>query len=231
MKKLFIIFSILLISSTNYINNKILTTIKSGHDVIKYQEPIPHYKIILKDKLMNIGISSKEIGINVKGYHDIINIFILLDNNCNITKLSILESKEDPKYSAGIETEEYLKKFKGMNEKSGFFPGIDIDEVSGATISLLALCKSVKLSLIKIKPYYPDIYKYKKQGILKSLGLKISKVLGIKKKPAPDNGDLSTSNLEPKWPVSSINKNKINELIKKGNLSDKEAEYYIKRED
>lgn len=84
---------------------------------------------------------------NVYGKSMPITFLVIFDGNCKILNSSVIKYREP--YGGAVRNEEWNSQFKNKDADSGYDVGIDIDGISGATISVNSISKGVrKLALL-----------------------------------------------------------------------------------
>ena len=81
------------------------------------------------------------------GFNGPIRFLLVLNEEQQISELQILEHREDPGLGELITRSAFLDQFKGLDKDSAFSLGIDIQAVSGATISSRAFTTGVRRAL------------------------------------------------------------------------------------
>ena len=79
------------------------------------------------------------------GYGGPMRVAVGLDMSGNLAGVSVVDHKETLPFFDRIKVDDYIKPLIGKNCGDAFIPGDDIDAVSGATVSLGALAKSLRL--------------------------------------------------------------------------------------
>ncbi|MBF0252727.1 MAG: 4Fe-4S binding protein [Candidatus Omnitrophica bacterium] len=83
------------------------------------------------------------------GYRDMIYTLVGVDAKGRITGVKIIEENETPKYTRGLLNEGswFLDQFIGKDITDGFSLGIDVDAITGATISSSTISRSIETAL------------------------------------------------------------------------------------
>lgn len=95
------------------------------------------------------GFQSSEIVKDITGWGGPISLGIIVDDAFRILHLTILQHSETLSFFRGIEEPWFLGQFIGKDPSSKLEPGIDIDGLSQATVSVTALCQTVRATLKK----------------------------------------------------------------------------------
>ena len=92
-----------------------------------------------------------------QGFHNLIYFYMVLDTNGTIEHLQILSHNEDPGLGSLVTRAEFLDQFIGLNMEDDVALGMDIQGVTGATISSRAVIRGVRKELDRFKQaFYPD---------------------------------------------------------------------------
>jgi len=95
------------------------------------------------------------------GYGGPMRTAVGLDMSGKLTGAAIVEHKETVPFFNRIRAEEYIKRLVGKRYTNSFTPGVDIDTVSGATVSLNAMATSMRrgVDLAADKGLKLDVYR------------------------------------------------------------------------
>lgn len=105
--------------------------------------PVPHYPATNTDV---VAFNSHDITPGIKGYAGAIEVLLSVDAKGTITEIAILWHRETLNYVRSMLERSYLTQFIGKNVSDDFEPGRDIDAISRATVSVKALCDTVRES-------------------------------------------------------------------------------------
>lgn len=106
------------------------------------------FKIVDKDKtLLGYTLSSKPYTSDIKGYHNITPVIIVLDKKQTIQKVAILSHYETEAYIKRLEKLTYFNNWNGQTVEKALEKKAAIDSYSGATISANALSKNIEIVL------------------------------------------------------------------------------------
>ncbi|MBE3598341.1 MAG: RnfABCDGE type electron transport complex subunit D [Limnochordaceae bacterium] len=79
-----------------------------------------------------------------QGYHDVIRLAVGIDPEVKeLLGVRVLQQSETPGLGSRIEEEGFLGQFAGKSLDDAFMPGEDVDGISGATVSSVAVCDIV----------------------------------------------------------------------------------------
>jgi len=95
-------------------------------------------------EIAGYAVLSTDITRDIMGYGGPIPVLLAFDGEGNILNLKVLPNKETPAYVFYIFSEDFLRSFRGKSARDTFEIGIDVDAVSGATVSLTSLVKTIK---------------------------------------------------------------------------------------
>lgn len=133
---------------------KEIRTVYPGASEFRYRtSPFPHYALYEKDggtgrkNLSGYAFLTTDVAPQVTGYAGPIMALVGMDLTGKITGVRILEHSETFSYVDRMTQTDWLKQFLGLNRESPMLPGEGIDGISGATVSVEALCRSVKQGL------------------------------------------------------------------------------------
>jgi len=159
LKKIIIILAIVTLLGAWFISYKGKTekTNENTNDVNQYAEVLKQaypqaeeFEKIFPDPLTFSARDSnqKEIGFvafgEANGYGGPLKIAVGIDLNGHIISTIIAEQKETPSYLEEVIKKGYLDKFKTVKVTSPFVLGVDLNGVSGATISSKAIAKAIR---------------------------------------------------------------------------------------
>ncbi len=111
-------------------------------------EPVDHY--VVKDSAgTTVGIAALTSAVPppVRGYRGEIDVLVGIDLAGKITGVSILSHDEDPQYMKRVTDGGFLQKFVGRSVDRGFD---DIEAVTGATISSIAVKKDIATAVFEL---------------------------------------------------------------------------------
>jgi len=83
----------------------------------------------------------------ILGYAGPIELMVGVENPGKVTGVKILSHNETPTFVQGIEDEWFLGQFKGKTLGDSIMPFKDLDGITHATVTVEAICKSVKTAL------------------------------------------------------------------------------------
>ena len=106
----------------------------------------PHY---LADGGL-VAFNSYDIAPEIRGYAGPIKTLVVLDPDGTIRGVSILSHRETKNYVHSMLEASYLASFNGMSINAQIEPGVDIDAISRATVSVDALADTVRISSRKV---------------------------------------------------------------------------------
>jgi len=113
---------------------------------VKDADP-PHYIAYKKSgdqkEVLGYAVTSASCGVHIQGYGGEIPVLLALSPDGRILGLKILENNETPSYVSYLFSDDFLKKFRGKSPENPLKIGSNIDAVTGATVSLTALAKTV----------------------------------------------------------------------------------------
>ncbi len=110
--------------------------------------PFPHLEgKDNQDKVVWRAFQSSETVSDIIGWGGPICVGIVVDQAFRIKHLRILQHNETPSFFAGIEEPWFQNQFIDKDPSSPLEPGIDIDGLSQATVSVTALCQTVRETL------------------------------------------------------------------------------------
>lgn len=185
----------------------------------KTNGPLPHYKAFQGKDLIGICYLSTDITPEIIGYNGPIMLLIGLYKNGTISGIKVIHHIENIEEAFDIEESSFDRQFSGKNITNSFTVDKDIDNITGATVTVEKICEMVKKSSTMMFQYYfgkhrsmvklPQISPSQKSMIEKSLTEE--KII-----------------LKPKWKVKKADEKLIKNQMKSGNLSDKEADNYQK---
>jgi len=117
------------------------------------REPFPYYAVYgTKDaspheSLLGYAFLTNDLAPEIVGYSGPIVVLVGVDPAVKIQALKVLEHSETSSYAYGITQDWWLKQFIGRGPDSPLKPDEDIDAISSATVSVTAICRSIKKSL------------------------------------------------------------------------------------
>lgn len=82
-----------------------------------------------------------------QGYSGKIEMLVGVDSSGKVSGLKILSHRETPGLGANIEKASFLEQFKGKRASDKIEPKVDVDAITGATISSRAVCQGVREAL------------------------------------------------------------------------------------
>lgn len=129
-------------------------------------EDLPHYKAYKKNKLIGICYVSIDVTPEIIGYSGPIKILIGLYSTGKISGIKILKHVEANKPAETITDKTFHRQFAGKNTKDSFIVGKDVDNITGATVTVESVCEIVKDSSLIMYLYY---FKKGGTGIQKKL--------------------------------------------------------------
>lgn len=115
-------------------------------------EPFVHYAGYTQygGNLMGVAFTTTEVVPDeCWGYRDQIDILVGVDPNGRIAGLKMLSEAETPKYTRGLLTDSswFLKQFVGKDTEDEFLLGLDVDGITGATVSSSAIARAIEVGL------------------------------------------------------------------------------------
>lgn len=137
---------------------------RAGYSDVKLSEIQPGiWRIINKDSVSGgMVISSSYFSGNIKGYGGSIPILIFLDSNRVIEKIVLLGNQENPDFISDVVNSHVFKSWQGKTVNEAL--NLNVNAISGATISSEAIIKSIKLSLNALSPEQVRFYSPLKSG-------------------------------------------------------------------
>jgi electron transport complex protein RnfG len=106
------------------------------------------YDLSVKEVLPQPG---KAVSVSPRGYSGPINMLVGVDRLGKLIGIMILNQTETPGLGANVSRPIFLNQFIGKTDKDPIEPKIDIDAITGATISSRAVCSGVKQALEKAR--------------------------------------------------------------------------------
>ena len=151
MKTIFYIYLIILFLL------KSVPCIEASDELLKYVMPsadsfsvqtgkLPYYKAYSGKKQIGICYISSDILPGIIGYNGPIKVLIGLYSTGKISKIKVLEHVENIIEAYEIEKKYFENRFKGKSINEGFKVGKDVDNITGATVTVEVICEIVKLS-------------------------------------------------------------------------------------
>jgi Na+-translocating ferredoxin:NAD+ oxidoreductase RnfG subunit len=119
-----------------------------------YQNHIYLWKIFIADSLY--GYAALD---NVVGKMMPITFMVIYDIEFSIIASTIIKYREA--YGGAVTNQNWLAQFSGKNSKSDYRIGIDIDAISGATISVSNITKGIRKLTVFLDHYFHDRQKTK----------------------------------------------------------------------
>jgi len=102
------------------------------------------YQISVKEVLPKGG---KAVTAEAQGYSGPITVLVGIDHGSKISGIKIINQRETPGLGNKIVDLKFLKQFIGLSTNNSIEVKVDIDAVTGATISSKAVCKAVRKAL------------------------------------------------------------------------------------
>ena len=93
------------------------------------------------------GIYSQFLNHQISGYNGPISLLVGLGENQEITGITVIQHQETPSFFQGILSPWFLKQFCGKTLRDPFIPFKDIDGLTRATVSVQAICDTVRCCL------------------------------------------------------------------------------------
>ncbi len=124
----------------------LLRSLFPDREVSENQTPVHHYR--LSGGL--VAYNSMDIVSGIRGYAGPLSVLVVLTSDGRIKALKVIQHNETPNYVHYLFSEEYLNTFVGKSVTEPFVPGQDVDAVSRATVSLRALCSTLRVSSRKV---------------------------------------------------------------------------------
>ncbi len=134
--------------------NDLKYVMPSADSFLKNKGDLPHYKAYKKKKLIGICYVSTDVVPEIIGYNGPIKILIGLYNTGKISGIKILEHVENIKQAEVIVENSFHDQFKSRSIKDSFVVGKDVDNVTGATVTIERVCEIVKNSSLIMYLYY-----------------------------------------------------------------------------
>lgn len=119
-------------------------------------EPFPHYQALARDwqtgdaQLIGYCFDTAEIVPQVKGYGGLIHILVGLDLSGHLVGVEIREHVETPFFVEGFQEPWFTAQFVGKGVEDPLVMGQDLDGLSGATISSMAVARGIRESLAMV---------------------------------------------------------------------------------
>lgn len=115
--------------------------------------PLPHFKAYDEKKLIGICYLSIDITPEIYGYNGPINILIGLNKNGSLSGIKVMQHKENNVQAQVIVNPSFEEQFKCKNITDGFILSEDINEITGATITIKCVSEIIKRSSMKMYQY------------------------------------------------------------------------------
>ncbi|HAN21541.1 MAG TPA: electron transporter RnfG [Clostridiales bacterium] len=106
-------------------------------------EEVKDNAVVGKDE--NGNIVGHVITVTIKGYGGNMQVMVGIDSDEKVSGVSILSHSETPGLGAKAADDGFLSQFKGINSEAEV--GVEIDSISGATISSAAVTDAVNKAL------------------------------------------------------------------------------------
>lgn len=135
----------------------IRATLPEADRLQRLSKPFVHDVVFAKDldsgqeSIAGFALISSEAAEDIVGFGGLIHTLIITDHQYRIRGIQILHHKETPSYAYGIDQNWWLKQFIGKTPDSALNSREDIDGISSATVSVNAICVSVKKSLKRLR--------------------------------------------------------------------------------
>jgi electron transport complex protein RnfG len=104
-----------------------------------------------KKEVLPASGKGRAIAVKSRGYGGEIELLVGIDEQGKVSGLKVLNHRETPGLGANIVKPDFLNQFKGKTAADKLEAKMDIDAISGATISSRAVCKGVKDALEKFQ--------------------------------------------------------------------------------
>lgn len=111
------------------------------------------YDFIYDDQGNRLGVVAT---VEQPGYEGNITYNLAVDNQGKIVRVRIISHSETPGIGDVIESESFLEQFLGKDHESALQDGVDVDIVTGATVSTNAVIGSVRRTIGKIAVNFLD---------------------------------------------------------------------------
>jgi len=137
------------------------------------EEPYCYYAF-QGGKLTGLCFVTTEVELGIVGYSGPVPVLAGLSLDGRITSIKILENRETQNIVRGIYKELFLSQYEGKSIKDAFRVGVDLDGITGATITVRAINESLKKASEKIARHYLGIFgesEVKKPGAYSGIGI------------------------------------------------------------
>ena len=123
----------------------------------KCSRPFSHILVFGKEGcLLGAGFFSKDVVNDIEGFKGPLNLFIGITASGDISGVAVVSHHETPAYARKAFSKELLGQFAGKKTTDPFVAGRDIQAVSGATVSSVALIDTIRAT---VHEAYPRIFK------------------------------------------------------------------------
>lgn len=107
-----------------------------------------------KGNLLGYVFNSQIYGVDNLGYYEDVPVLVITDKSENIQYVSIINSLETPSYLADVYGSGFLQKWNGKKIKE--LKSVEVDAVSGATLTSEAVIENMKLISTKAAEKQPQ---------------------------------------------------------------------------
>jgi transcriptional regulator of nitric oxide reductase len=189
------------------VRNRDLAYVMPSADTFKLKKkPLRLYEAFRNKELVGFCFLSTDIVTNSTGYNGKLTLLVGMNRNGTLAGIKVLKHRENIKEAFAIEKPGFESQFRKKKLTDRFLVGADVDNITGATVTVKKIARIVKKSSEKVFSLY------------------------FHKKPAgtgtiPEIPEEEDEVLNPKWPIQKIDP----EALKAAGLSEKEAEFYEKR--
>lgn len=97
--------------------------------------------------LEGYAVGSSECAPDIRGYAGPVPLLVALDGRGRVLRVVALPNEETPSYVSRLFSDRYLARFAGKSHQDPLRIGTDIDAVTGATVSLDALTRTLRETL------------------------------------------------------------------------------------
>ena len=113
-------------------------------------DPFVHYRIEIEqnEEQRAIVAASRAIAPDVEGYGGPINLLLVVDDEGWFREVSLLESRETPTYTSGIDS--WLEEFSGWPLDQPIVVGDGVDVITGATVTSNAVVDILEQSRVRL---------------------------------------------------------------------------------
>ena len=136
---------------------KSVPCVEASDELLKYVMPsadsfsvqtgkLPYYKAYNGKKQIGICYVSSDIVPEIIGYNGPIKVLIGLYSTGKISKIKVLDHVENIIEAEKIEKKYFENRFKGKSINDSFKVGKDVENITGATVTVEVICEIVKLS-------------------------------------------------------------------------------------